>query len=74
MADDVKPDATKQYLERLKLAAIYAAALLTFAVANALAARYLGPDAPKIEAPAPVILVTNPDGTVSRAEVHNPSP
>lgn len=65
-------EATEKYLERLKLAAIYAAAVLTFAVANSLAARYLGPGAPKIEAPAPVVIVANPDGSLSRVEVLNP--
>ncbi len=66
-------DTQKLYVERLKLAAIYAAAVLVFAIANNLAARYLGPDAPKLEAPAPVIVVApGGDGPAPVVQVLHP--
>lgn len=66
-------DTQRLYVERLKMALLYAVAVLVFAALNALATRYLGPGVPKIEAPAPVIVVApGGDGPLPVVQVLHP--
>jgi hypothetical protein len=66
-------DTVTGYVERLKLVAIYAGAVLALSVATALANRWIGRDVTLPAIPPPVIVV-NPDadGKVPSVQVLEP--